>query len=86
MALKISIPLLSLFTFVPLQISGQSVVTEYTRIDRLTHMGAGYVIAGTTTAVAYNFTEKDWQAELIGLVAVIAIAGAKPGAEVKKQN
>ena len=50
---------------------------EFTRMDRLTHMGAGYVITGTTTSIAYNFTAKDWQAEMIGLFFGIAAGVAK---------
>ena len=50
---------------------------ELTRMDRLTHMGAGYTITAMTTAVAYNFTDHDWQAEMFGLFVGIVAAGAK---------
>lgn len=50
---------------------------ELSRADRLTHAGAGYVLTGATTAIAYNFTENDWQAEIVGLFVGLCFAAGK---------
>ena len=53
------------------------VVSELTRMDRLTHMGAGYVITSTSTAILYNYTQVDWHAELIGFTLGVIAGGMK---------
>ena len=50
---------------------------EFTRMDRLTHMGAGYVITSTSTAILYNYTQVDWHAELIGFSLGVIAGGMK---------
>jgi len=65
----------------------QAQFTELTRPDRLLHLSAGYVITSVSASVLVNYTQTDWQAEILAFrVGVAAVATLRLHIHKKKNK